>query len=102
MGSHYDEYIIMYNTFSASINSSVFNISAENCISFPGPGITFPMAESPIFEYIGAQGYERKHQSHKIDTDFNDFKEKHGRKYENDKDEAQRKFHFRQNHRYLK
>ena len=77
------------------------NVSLDTCVSFPGPGVGFPMAENPMFEFIGAKGYGRKHQSHQIDSNFDDFKEKHGRTYEHMREETLRKMNFRHNHRYL-
>ncbi len=99
LGSHYDKYDIVYSTFNTSIDSSIFNQDFSKCHGFPGPGITMPMAENPAFAFVGADGVHSKHQSHKVDTEFDKFKEAHSRKYENDKEEEQRKFFFRHNHR---
>ena len=98
-GSHYDQYVIVYETFSKSIDPSVFNVDFSGCISFPGPGDTLPMAENHMFAFFGADGYDAKHLSHKVDTEFENFKEKHERQYSGDKDLEQRRFHFRNNHR---
>lgn len=100
LGSHYDEYIIEYQTFKPSINdSSVFDVDESSCISFPGPGDTLAMAENPMFEFVGSRAYNAEHQSHKLERDFSEFKQMHKRNYETDKEEEMRKFNFRQNHR---
>ena len=70
------------------------------CISFPGPGIDLPAAENPFFEYVGGEGYKDHHRSAKVDAGFESFKSKHGRKYSDESEEAERKTHFRHNHRY--
>lgn len=90
----------MYTMFDSNINSSSFDVTEDKCISFPGPGDTIAMAENPLFEYFGGSGYSTQHQSHKIDSDFSQFKEKHNRNYQDKKEEAQRKVHFHHNHRY--
>jgi hypothetical protein len=101
IGSHYDQYVIEYSSFMASIanDSASFDVDADKCISFPGPGNTLPMAENPIFEYIGSPGYSDKHQSHKVDEAFHQFKATHKRNYETEEEEEFRKFNFRHNHR---
>lgn len=99
LGSHYDKYTITYDKFSATIDSSKFNVTADNCISFPGPGDALAMAENPLFEFVGASGYDAKHHSHKVDREFQDFREIHDRNYVDEKEETQKRFHFHQNHR---
>lgn len=99
LGSHYDEYTIVYQDFSTEVNPSVFDIDFSGCEGFPGPGVTLPMAENHAFAFFGASGYNAKHHSHKVDTEFNDFREKYVRGYDDDKVMEQRKFHFRHNHR---
>ena len=99
LGSHYDKYYILYDTFNTSIDASVFNRDFSGCASFPGPGVAVPMAENPVFAFVGADGVPCKHQSHKVDTGFEKFKEKHVRQYSSDKEEELRKFYFRHNHR---
>ena len=101
LGSHYDEYVITYTKFTATVDSSAFDVDTDKCISFPGPGNTLAMAENPMFEYVGAEGYGSEHQSHKVERDFAEFRDKHSREYQDDKEEAFRKFHFQQNHRYV-
>lgn len=99
IGSHYDQYDIMYKDFKPTANSSIFNVTDNKCVSYPGPGVTLPMAENPMFEFVGASGYDTKQHSHIVDRDFGQFKKKHDRNYEDDKEEVQRKVHFRHNHR---
>ena len=101
LGSHYDKYDILYKTFNNSINESCFNRDFSNCKGFPGPGVSLPMAENPVFTFVDAEGVHSKHQSYKVDTEFKNFKEKHGRQYSSDKEEELRKFYFRHNHRYV-
>ena len=76
----------------------VYSIGYD-CISFPGPGAGLAAAENPFFEFVGAEGYGSEHRSFKVDTEFEAFKDKHGRKYTDSSEEAQRKTHFRHNHR---
>lgn len=90
----------MYSKFEETINSSVFDVSQDKCISFPGPGNTLAMAENPLFEYFGASGYNSGHQAHKIDSNFEQFKDKYSKKYGSREEEQHRKIHFRYNHRY--
>ena len=52
-----------------------------------------------MFEFVGASGYEEKHRSYKVDSDFEEFKGHHSRKYESEGEEVKRKTHFRHNHR---
>lgn len=99
LGSHYDKYVITYEMFTTTINDSTFDVDFSDCKQFPGPGVNIPMAENHAFAFFGAAGYGTKHQSHKVDTEFDNFKEKHGRKYNDEKHEEQKKFHFRRNHR---
>ena len=77
-------------------------MDADKCIDFPGPGdTTLAMAENPMFEFLGSPGYTAKHQSHKVDTDFHQFKETHKKDYKNEEEEELRKFNFRHNHRLV-
>jgi len=99
LGSHFDKYDILYKTFNTSVNTSLFNQDFSSCTSFPGPGVSLPMAENPVFSFVGADGVHSKYQSHKVDSEFENFKEKHGRQYSSNKEEELRKFHFRHNHR---
>ena len=77
-----------------------FVVAEFTCKGFPGPGVTLPMARNPMFEFVGAQGYKEEHRTHKVDSDFEEFKGQHGREYDCEKEEAKRKTHFRHNHRW--
>ena len=70
-----------------------------DCTNFPGPGVTNPMGENPFFEFVGSEGYSDEDKTRKMEGDFKHFKNKHGKKYEDDKEEAMRKTHFRHNYR---
>ena len=59
----------------------------------------YPAAEHPFFEFMGAEGYKDHHRTAKVDGDFEAFKDKHERTYDNEAEEAKRKTHFRHNHR---
>jgi len=102
-GSHYDEYIVEYNTFTPSApDPDVFKFQDKfECISFPGPGVTDPMCENPFFELVGAKGYSENDRSKRVENEFNEFKNKHGKQYKDEIEEAQRKTHFRHNYRYI-
>lgn len=89
----------MYNSFEETLNSSSFDVSPDKCIGFPGPGDSLAMAENPIFQYVGASGYNSEHQAHQIENGFMKFKEEHKKTYKNDKEEQRRKMHYRHNHR---
>ena len=57
------------------------------------------MCENPFFELVGAKGYPDSSRSARVDNEFDQFKNKHDRKYKNEVEEAQRKTHFRHNYR---
>ncbi|XP_064398726.1 digestive cysteine proteinase 1-like [Halichondria panicea] len=100
--SYYDEYVIEYSDFETTLDATVFDYASKfTCKGFPGPGVTLPMIENPMFEFVGASGYEEKHRSYKVDSDFEEFKGHHSRKYESEGEEVKRKTHFRHNHRYI-
>ena len=79
---------------------ATFSTVEFTCKGFPGPGVTLPMARNPMFEFVGAHGYKEEHRSHKVDSDFEEFKGQHGREYDNEKEEGKRKTHFKHNHRW--
>ena len=94
--------IFFCNAFVSSVCHKHLSFSTVEftCKGFPGPGVTLPMARNPMFEFVGAQGYKEEHHSHKVDSDFEEFKGQHGRDYDCEKEEAKRKTHFRHNHRW--
>ena len=102
IGSHYDEYIIKYTKFQETVDSSAFEVSEDKCVSFPGPGDSFAMAENPLFEYFGASGYSAGHQAHRLENTFNEFKELYNKKYRSREEEERRKVHFRYNQRCIR
>ena len=57
------------------------------------------MCENPFFELVGAKGYSDSYRSTRLENEFDQFKNKHDRKYKNEVEEAQRKTHFRHNYR---
>ncbi len=59
---------------------------------YPGQRVSFPMSENPMFEFVGAHSIHTRHQSHKMDTEFDKFKEAHSRQYGSAREEEQRKF----------
>ena len=57
------------------------------------------MCENPFFELVGAKEYSDGYRSTRLDSEFDQFKSKHDRKYKNEVEETQRKTHFRHNYR---
>ena len=101
-GSHYDEYVILYKTFVPGVDPSVFDIEKEySCIPFPGPGVASPMSENLFFEFFGAAGYKDAHRTAHVDREFDSFKLKHHKTYDDRTEESQRKGHFTHNYRYI-
>ncbi len=78
--------------------NSARSLLAEFTCKSPS-SVMFPMTENPMFEFMGASGYEEKHRSYKVDSDFEEFKGHHSRQYDSEGEEAKRKTHFRHNHR---
>jgi C1A family cysteine protease len=103
-GSHYDQYVINYDTFvPGKPDSGVFKVSnPEKCTGFPGPGDS-PMAESLFFEILGAdEPYSRGSQTRHIDTAFDSFRDRYNKKYITDKEEMKRRQNFLHNYRFVK
>lgn len=97
LGSHYDHYYLIYSDFNDdSVPPETFAIDSNlTCSSFPGPGDRHIYTFNPMREFIHPSS-----DSH-VDFEFDKFKTKHGRNYENDKEHALRKDIFRQNVRYI-
>ena len=57
------------------------------------------MCENPFFELVGAKGYPDSYQSARVENEFDQFKNKHDKKYKDKVEEAQRMTHFRLNYR---
>ena len=78
----------------------LFFITAMSCGSFPGPGLAHVMHANPVFELIGSPDHDRTVQSAQVDKQFDEFKKKHGKVYDDDKEHEQRKNNFLHNYRY--
>ena len=70
-----------------------------SCGSFPGPGLTHVMHANPMFELVGSPDYDTATQSAHLDNQFDQFKQKHNKQYEDEKEHEVRKTHFRHNFR---
>ena len=96
-GSHFDEYRVAYKNYQvqAQIGADVFTfVENYSCRSFPGPGNDHVSTHNPIKEFIHG------HDQH-IEKDFESFKEKHGKNYQEKSEEEERKANFRHNHRFI-
>ena len=71
-----------------------------SCGPYPGPGLAHVMHANPMFELVGSPDYDSSVQSAQIDKQFDEFKKKHGKVYDGDKEHEQRKTNFRHNYRY--
>ena len=58
------------------------------------------MCENPFFELVGAKGYSDSDRSKRVENKFDEFKNKHGKQYKDEIEEALRKTHFRHNYRW--
>ena len=124
-GSHYDKYIITYNSFtndppepqtfevpsgkanlymqlmhilSVLYSHFYFSILVDSCGAFLSPGFSGPMVDGPFFEFFGAKGSSVSKTAH-VDNHFNIFKKKHGKDYQTEREELFRKQHFHHNFR---
>ena len=75
-----------------------FAFAEDKCGDFPGPGNTSPATYNVFHEVIGTEG---KPNTQHVDRHFEDFKQKYGRKYLNDKEHAFRRKNFHHNLRYI-
>ena len=57
------------------------------------------MCENPFFELVGVKGYPDSYRSARVENEFDQFKNKHDKKYKDKVEEAQRMTHFRHNYR---
>lgn len=96
LGSHYDKYEIEYTKYDAvAPDPSVFDVPQNvTCGSFPGPGMQHVHLHNPVKEYVD-------HHDDHVHILFEEFKEKHGKTYADDKEHGMRKNVFRQNLRYI-
>jgi C1A family cysteine protease len=95
LGSHYDKYYVEYFKFSkAVISPKIFAINTSmKCRDFPGPGAAKALV-NPMAEFIHNDGSN-------VHSQFEEFKDKHGKKYETQIEHAERLHTFRQNLRYI-
>lgn len=97
-GSHYDEYRVLYRNYvlQPSIDDDVFAfVSNLTCRSYPGPGHAKNVAiHDPIREFIHGVG-------HHIDSEFDRFKNKHEKNYNDASQHEVRKNAFRNNYRFI-
>ena len=96
-GSHFDEYRVAYRNYrlQTQFGSDIFEfVDKYECRSFPGPGIDHVSTHNPIKEFTHG------HDKH-IDADFTDFKNKHGKNYEDQTEEEKKRANFVHNHRFI-
>lgn len=95
LGSHIDHYYLIYDYYShEDIPSDVFDIEIDQCQSFPGPGNAHYATMNPMKEFVFPHAEEH------VQDEFNRFKNKHGKNYNNFEHEN-RKNIFRQNLRFI-
>ncbi|XP_070555832.1 digestive cysteine proteinase 1-like [Ptychodera flava] len=97
LGSHYDKYFVDYMYYdTAPIDRSVFEVSDKSrCGDFPGPGLEHHVTANPFQEIIEPAKVNRIHKL------FDEFKDKHGRKYQDEREHSERMVHFTNNVRYI-
>lgn len=95
LGSHYDKYYVEYFKFStAEISPTIFAIDTKlKCRDFPGPGTARALA-NPMGQFI-------HNDQLNVHTQFEEFKDKHGKEYETQIEHTERLHTFRQNLRYI-
>ena len=96
LGSHFDKYYVEYFNFNTDeISPSVFALPTDlKCGGFPGPGIRSRASVNPMRHFIHQDDSHVHHHSE-------EFKEKHGVKYETEVEHKERFHVFRQNLRYI-
>ncbi|KAJ9581501.1 hypothetical protein L9F63_023327, partial [Diploptera punctata] len=96
LGSHYDHYYLMYDWFSPDEPSAdVFKLSPNvTCSSFPGPGDKHIVTFNPMSEFIN-------NIDHHVESEFDIFKRRHNKQYEDLIEHGKRKEIFRQNLRFI-
>ena len=62
-------------------------------------GITDPMCKNPFFELVGAKGYPDSYRLAGVENEFDQFRNKHYKKYKDKVEEPQRMTHFRHNYK---
>jgi len=97
LGSHYDHYFITYRGFRPEVldHSHVFDLFLKkDCHGWPGPGMDHVYTMNPMKEFID------NHDKHVTDT-FDEFKEKHNRDYDSNREHSKRLDLYRQNLRFI-
>ena len=97
LGSHYDHYYVTYSDFRPVVldHSHVFDIFLKkNCHGWPGPGIDHTYTMNPMREFINND------DQHVRDT-FDEFKDKHEKRYDDMTEHEQRLDTYRQNMRFI-
>ena len=82
------------------VHKLYFVTIAMSCGPYPGPGLAHVMHANPVFELVGSPDYDKTVQSAQVDQEFDEFKKKHGKVYDDDKEHELRKTNFRHNYRY--
>lgn len=97
LGSHYDHYYISYNEYDVDdIDPTVFVVGSDyQCTSFPGPGSRHYATFNPMKEFV-----HPIHDGH-VHDEFERFKSKHDRQYEDSVEHEKRLNNFRQNLRFV-
>jgi len=97
LGSHYDHYFVTYQNFADQApDDSVFDFFlAKRCHSWPGPG-----SKEHIYTMDPMREFINNHDKHVRQT-FDEFKTRHGKKYQNSLEEGRRMEVYRQNMRYI-
>uniref|UniRef100_A0A672Z4K2 Digestive cysteine proteinase 1-like n=1 Tax=Sphaeramia orbicularis TaxID=375764 RepID=A0A672Z4K2_9TELE len=96
LGSHYDKYLVDYKEFSSHVDPKVFLLpEGMTCGGFPGPGVEHHILANPMKELIHTTAVGHSQQI------FNHFKEKHQRRYGDEKEHEEREQAFLHNLRYV-
>ena len=69
------------------------------CISSLDLGLAHVMHANPMFEFVGSPDHDAATQSAQRDSQFDQFKQKHNKQYEDEVEHEVRKTHFRHNSR---
>ena len=78
----------------------LFSTIAMSCGANPEVELAHVMHANPMFELVGSPDHDRTVQPAQIDKQFDEFKKKHGKVYDDDKEHEQRKYNFLHNYRY--
>lgn len=96
LGSHIDHYYLTYDFYShEDIPSDIFEVELDQCQSFPGPGSSHYATMNPMKEFV------YPHSENHVDEEFERFRNKHSKDYDNNHEHENRKNIFRQNLRFI-